>query len=57
MKDLNLKTKLSDFGLSKKQLEDHMDEIISFTLSDTGSLVNPCELTEETIVMLCKNML
>lgn len=57
MKELNLKTKLSDFGISKKQLEDHMDEIISFTISDTGSLVNPCELTEESIITLCKNML
>jgi len=57
MKDLNLKTKLSDFGISKKQLEDHMDEIISFTISDTGSLVNPCELNEESIITLCRNML
>jgi alcohol dehydrogenase class IV len=57
MKDLNLKTKLSDFGISKKQLENHMEEIISFTISDTGSLVNPRELTEENIIKLCKNML
>lgn len=57
MKELNLKTKLSDFGISKKQLEAHMDEIISFTISDTGSLVNPCELDEESIITLCRNML
>jgi len=57
MKELNLKTKLSDFGITKKQLEEHMDKIISFTLSDTGALVNPCELDEEIIATLCKNML
>ena len=57
MKDLNLKSKLSDFGISKKQLEDHMEEVISFTISDTGSLVNPCELDEENIIKLCNNML
>lgn len=57
MTSLKLKTKLSDFNITEDQLEEHLDEIISFTLSDTGSLVNPCELTEEAIRKLCFEML
>jgi len=56
-KDIGLKTGLSDFGITKETLDEHMDEIISFALSDTGALVNPCELTEDTIKQLCYSML
>lgn len=56
-KDVGLKTCLSDFGITRENLEEQMEQIISFALSDTGALVNPCELTEDVIKQLCHNML
>ncbi|MCF2142105.1 MAG: iron-containing alcohol dehydrogenase [Candidatus Heimdallarchaeota archaeon] len=52
-----LKTKLSDFGVTKNLLEEKMPLIIEFALNDTGSLVNPKELNNKIIRTLCFAML
>ncbi len=54
---IELKTKLSDFGISKAQLEENMSLLVDFALNDTGSLANPSELNEEVITKLFYDML
>ncbi|MHA2357808.1 MAG: iron-containing alcohol dehydrogenase [Candidatus Heimdallarchaeaceae archaeon] len=54
---IGLKTKFSDFGISKKQFEENLDTLINFALNDTGSLVNPRELNEEEIRRMFLDML
>ena len=54
---IGLKTKLSEFGISKQQLEDNLDTLVDFALNDTGSLVNPKELNKDEIRKLFLDML
>ncbi len=54
---IGLKTKLSEFGISKKQLEENLGTLVDFALNDTGSLVNPRELNQEEIRRLFLDML
>ena len=57
MKEYKIKTKLSDFGITKKQLDEKIELISDYALNDTGSLVNPRELSDEVIRKLCYDML
>ena len=56
IRNLGLKMKLSDFGITKKQLEENMEKLCDFAINDTGSLVNPRDLTEDDIVKLYNEM-
>ncbi|MFW9852048.1 MAG: iron-containing alcohol dehydrogenase, partial [Candidatus Thorarchaeota archaeon] len=55
--EIGLKTKLIEFGITKHQLEYHMDLLCDFAINDTGSLVNPRELNKEVISKLFNDML
>jgi len=56
IRNLGLKMKLSDFGVTKKQLEENMEKLCDFAINDTGSLVNPRDFTENDIKKLYNEM-
>ncbi len=56
IRNLGLKMKLSDFGVTKKQLEENMEKMCDFAINDTGSLVNPRDFTEDDIKKLYNEM-
>ena len=56
IRNLGLKMKLSDFGVTKKQLEENIEKLCDFAINDTGSLVNPRDLTENDIKKLYNEM-
>ncbi|MHA1224062.1 MAG: bifunctional acetaldehyde-CoA/alcohol dehydrogenase, partial [Candidatus Heimdallarchaeaceae archaeon] len=57
IKNLGLKTTLKEFGITKEILDKNMDLLADFALNDTGSLVNPRELSNENIKQLYYSML
>ncbi|MCE7742313.1 MAG: iron-containing alcohol dehydrogenase [Candidatus Heimdallarchaeota archaeon] len=54
--DLGLKTTLKEFGITHNQLQENMELLRDFALNDTGSLINPRELTNESIENLYYDM-
>jgi len=57
IKNLGLKTTLKEFAITKEILDKNMDLLADFALNDTGSLVNPRELSNESIRELYYSML
>lgn len=47
--EIGLKTTLKEFGVTSEQLEENMELLRDFALNDTGSLINPRELNNESI--------
>ena len=54
--NIGLKTTLKEFGITYKQLQENMGILCEFALNDTGSLINPRELSNDSIESLFYDM-
>ncbi|NPD90143.1 MAG: iron-containing alcohol dehydrogenase [Asgard group archaeon] len=57
IQDIGLRTELSEFGISKRMLDENMEMLTDFALNDTGSLVNPRDISGEALKGLYYEML
>ena len=55
--EIDLKTNLRSFGITEKTLEENMQLLSDFALNDTGSIVNPREITGEALRSMFYDML
>ncbi len=57
IEEIGLRTSLRSFGVNEKILEDNMQLLSDFALNDTGSIVNPREITDEALKSIFSDML
>jgi len=55
--EIGLRTELSEFGISKGKLDENLESLTDFALNDTGSLVNPRDISGEALKELFYDML
>ena len=55
--EIGLKTNLRSFGVTEKILEENMQLLSDFALNDTGSIVNPREITNKALKSMFYDML